>query len=265
MSTDLNINNQSSSENVLPSETIVPSESVLPSTPVLNIWQKRTEEASKLKKIVSQENDNHPRSDGKSGEGYHQLSDGKGGKGYHPKSDGKGGKGYHPRSDGKGGKGYHPRSDGKGGKGSRPRVDDENNLQTDSVKVPYVKREYKELSPEEKSLRDEKTKAFNLAQDHALKLCVDRCNPKVREDINNSISYEVDYRRTLVMDTTEDEIVVEVNENKHVYSLKRFLENRYFENKLRDEYSTILPAAWVRLFPGRDEGTFCISIQKRKV
>jgi len=126
---------------------------------------------------------------------------------------------------------------------------------------PFVR---KELSPEEKKLRDEKTMAFNLAQDTAIKKCVDRCNPKVRDDINGCLSYEVNYRRTLVMDITDDDIVVEVNGNKHLYSLKRFLENRYFQNKLRDEYTTVLPDAWIRLFPGRDEGTFCIGIQRRK-
>ena len=126
---------------------------------------------------------------------------------------------------------------------------------------PFVR---KEFSPEEKKLREEKTMAFNLAQDAAIKKCVDRCNPKVRDDINGCLSYEVNYKRTLVMDITDDDIVVEVNNNKHVYSLKRFLENRYFQNKLRDEYTSVLPDAWIRLFPGRDEGTFCIGIQRRK-
>lgn len=125
---------------------------------------------------------------------------------------------------------------------------------------PFVK---KEFSPEEKLLREEKTKAFNLAQEIAIKKCVDRCNPKVRDDINGCLSYEVNYRRTLVMDITDDDIVVDVDGNKHVYSLKRFLENRYFQNKLRDEYTSVLPEAWIR-FPGRDEGTFCIGIQRRK-
>lgn len=135
-----------------------------------------------------------------------------------------------------------------------------NNYQKEDSK-PFVR---KELSPEEKKLRDEKTMAFNLAQDTAIKKCVDRCNPKVRDDINGCLSYEVNYRRTLVMDITDDDIVVEVNGNKHVYSLKRFLENRYFQNKLRDEYTSVLPDACIRLFPGRDEGTFCIGIQRRK-
>jgi hypothetical protein len=61
----------------------------------------------------------------------------------------------------------------------------------------------------------------------------------------------------------DDNIIVEVGENVYEYSFKRFLENRYFQNKLRDEYSKILPEAWIRLFPGRDEGTFCIGIQRR--
>jgi len=247
-----NMNDQLSNESIVqvpPIEVVVhvpPSEDDVPlpqsevnvslppsevGVPVQNIWQKRAEEAAeKASKLVPQSDDNPQ-------EGKSPQSEGKGGKGSYPRSEGKGGKGSYPRSEGKGGKGSYPRSEGKGGK---------------------------ELSPEEQSLRDEKTKAFNIAQDIALKRCVDRCSPKIRDDINNCISYEVNYRRTLVMDIPDDEIVVEVNENNHVYSLKRFLENRYFENKLRDEYSTILPAAWIRLFAGRDEGTYCIGIQRRK-
>ena len=125
----------------------------------------------------------------------------------------------------------------------------------------YVK---KELSPEEKAVRDEKTKAFNLAQDAVIKMCVDRCSPKIREDIKSNLAYQVYYSRTLVMDVQDDNIVVEVDGNKHCYSLKRFLDNRFFQRKLRDEYATFLPDAWIRLFEGRDEGTYCIGVQKRK-
>jgi hypothetical protein len=204
--------------------------------PAQNVWKKRSEEASKIQKPIEP---NAPSVD--TGKGYGRgYGLGKGsGKGYN--NDGKGfgkGKGY---NDGKG-KGYN---DGKG-KGFR------------------IQREMKELTPEEKQLIDEKNKVLFLAQDIALKKCVDICNPKIREEINGSISYEMNYRRTLVMDISEDEIVVEVDDKKRVYSLIHFLRNKTFENKLRDEYIKILPDAWIRLSEGRDEGTYCIKIQKRK-
>jgi hypothetical protein len=196
------------------------------SKPVENIWNKRLEDVSKLQKQSKETNFLNVNSESETIVG---KGSGKGYKNY-GKGSGKGsGKGY-----GKGkGKGYQPR-------------------------------DIKDLSPEEKLFREEKTKAFNLAQDTAIKMCVDCCNSKVREEVNSSISYEMNYRRILVMDITEDDIVVDVEGNKHVYSLRRFLENRYFQNNVREEYVKLLPEAWIRFFVGRDEGTFCIGIQKKK-
>ena len=215
------------------------------SKPIQNVWKKRFENAIKSEKPASEESsflNVTSESDTITGKGS--------GKGYSKNY----GKGY-----GKG-KGYikntynedkeYTKNDGKGkGKGKGK---------------GYRQYEMKELTPEEKLYREEKTKAFNLAQDTAIKMCVDRCTSKVREDVNSSISYEMNYRRILVMDITEDDIVVDVDGNKHVYSLRRFLENRYFQNNVREEYAKLLPEAWIRLFAGRDEGTFCIGIQKKK-
>jgi hypothetical protein len=213
-------------------------------TPTSNVWQIRTHNM----KVNSQSTDTPIQEDNskKESDNIHGKGSGKGfgkgsGKGF-GKGSGKGfGKGF-GKGSGKGsGKGF--------GKGSET---DENT---------YVK---KVLSPEEEKQRNEKTEAFNQAQNIALKKCVDRCNQKDREKINDCLSYEVNYKRTLVMDITEDEIVISINDNTHVYSLKRFLENRYFQNKLREQYSEIIPAGWISLFPGREEGTHCIGIQKRK-
>lgn len=238
MENTININTeQSNAESVKPEQI---------KKPVQNIWKHRAEEASKLEKPVkvtqtipepTEMNTKKEYNKEYGGKGYNS---GKGGKGYNS------GKGY---NGGKGGKGYNGGKGYKGGKGGKG----------------YSK-DLTELSPEEKLIREQKTKAFNMAQDIAIKKCVDQCDLNICNEINNSISYEVNYRKILVMDITEDEIVVEVEENKHVYkhvySLKRFLDNHYFQNKLRNEYSKILPEAWIRLFPGRDEGTYCISIQR---
>jgi len=234
------------------------SKSIEPETnskPVQNVWKKRFDDASKVQKSSNEESSYL----NVSSEG--ETITGKGsGKGY-TKNYGKGsGKGY-GKGSGKGyGKGY-----GKGsGKGYDSDDKNESNGKGSGKGNSYKPKEFKEQTPEEKLYREEKANAFNLAQDIAIKMCVDRCNSKVREDVNSSISYEMNYRRILVMDITEDDIVVEVNGNKHVYSLRRFLENRYFQNNVRDEYVKLLPEAWIRLFPGRDEGTFCIGIQKKK-
>jgi hypothetical protein len=206
------------------------SEQVVQDNKVTNIWKQRAEDASKVEKIVL---DDVPivitKSDSNQDEKSTYYGKGKGKGMYQGKGMGKGkGKGY---GKGKGEKTYQP----------------------------------KEQTPEEKIFYENKSLAFDKAQNIAIKRCLDRCNLKIRDDVNNSISHEINYKRTLVMDITDDNIIVEVGEtNKYEFSFKRFLENRYFQNKLREEYSKILPEAWIRLFPGRDEGTFCIGIQKQK-
>jgi hypothetical protein len=194
---------------------------------VTNIWKQRAEDAFKVEKVVLDEpiNNTEPNSNINEKSTYHGK-----GKGMYQ------GKGM--------GKSY-----GKGkGKGDKT----------------Y---QFKEQTPEEKMFYENKSVAFDKAQNMAIKRCLDRCNLKIRDDVNNSISHEINYKRTLVMDIVDDNIIVEVGEtntNKYEFSFKRFLENRYFQNKLREEYSKILPEAWISLFPGRDEGTFCIGIQKQK-
>jgi hypothetical protein len=233
-------------------ESVVPMQEQV-KQPVQNIWKQRSNEASKqVKPVEESPSKQAEESPSKQAEETHtklESTEPNGGKGYsrgkgYSSGKGYGGKGYGGKGENSGkGKGYTG-GKGKGYTGGKGR-------------------DYSELSPEDKLIREQKTKAFNLAQDMAIKKCVDRCNPKVRNDINGSISYETNYRRTLVMDITEDDIVIDIEDTKHVYSFKRFLENRYFQNNLRDEYSKILPEAWIRLFPGKDERTFCIGIQRR--
>ena len=209
---------------------------------ITNIWKKRAEKLeaetkpeieSKLKPEIELGSETKPEIESEFKKPYGKGYSGKGGKG----------RGRGESFSGKGGKGRGEGFTGKGGKGSG---------------------EQKELSPESKVFYENKPEAFDKAQDIAIKRCVDRCNQKVREDVNNSIQHEINYRRILVMDINDDNIIVEVGENKYEYSFKRFLGNRYFQNKVRDEYLKILPDAWIRIFEGRDESTFCIGIQKRK-
>lgn len=146
---------------------------------------------------------------------------------------GKGGK------SGKGGKGGRSGKGGKGGRGGKGT---------------------KNFSPEEMVQYENKIKSFNSAQEQAINKCLQVCNLKLQETINNSIMYEVNYSKILKIDTFDDDIVID----DKVYSLKRFLDNKKFQYKLRDEYKKLLPDVWISLFPGRDENTYCIRVQKQK-
>jgi hypothetical protein len=230
MSININTNDETKPEIVLEIEqTVIPEKKV-----ITNIWKQRSEEAAKIVKPIEIKpevkqtlpTDKIPDSGGKGqGKGYKKYESNEGGKGK--------GKGYKKYESNEGGKGR-----GKGYKSTTQ-------------------------TPEEKLYYENKSIAFDKAQAIAIKKCVDRCNLKMRDDINNSISHELNYKRTLVIDITDDTIMVEVENNTYEYSFRRFLENRHFQNNLREEYSKILPQAWVN-FRWRDEGTFCIGIQKHK-
>lgn len=223
--------NDNTNEEIKPDIVLEIEQPIIPEKKVItNIWKQRSEEAAKIAKPIEIKPDlkQTPSTDNNGGKGYKTFETKEGGKG---KGRGKGYKNYESKEGGKGrGKGY------------------KSTTQT----------------PDEKLFYENKAVAFDKAQNIAIRKCIDRCNLKMRDDINNSILHEINYKRTLVMDITDDNIMVEVENNKYEYSFRRFLENRHFQDNLREEYSKILPQAWVNLFRGRDEGTFCIGIQKRK-
>ena len=51
-----------------------------------------------------------------------------------------------------------------------------------------------------------------------------------------------------------------------MFSLKRFLDNKKFQYKLREESDKLFPGAWVSLYKqlGNDEGIYCLRFQKRQ-
>jgi acetolactate synthase small subunit len=131
----------------------------------------------------------------------------------------------------------------------------------------YPKKEFKPRrnAEEEETSRLRYAKAFNMAQEQLVNKCVSACSSKARDDINSSITYVVNYRRTFVVDISEDDIVVEVDGETYAFSSVRFMGNFKFQNIVRQRYEKILPDAWINFFPGRDEGTYCIGVQRRIV
>ena len=126
------------------------------------------------------------------------------------------------------------------------------------------------MTPEEKLYRECKNKAFEIAQNQVISECTGTLSSKLREEINTGLQYTINYRRTLVVRYDNDSVVAEVEGEKDVegekfeYSRIRFLENKHFQNNVREKFEKLVPLAWVRFFPGRDENTFCIGLQKRR-
>jgi hypothetical protein len=109
-------------------------------------------------------------------------------------------------------------------------------------------------------------KAFGVAQDIVLKDCLKPFATKdVCEDINMQFQHVINYRRTFVIECKEedDDIVIDADDSKYQFSKARFVENRYFQNKLRDEINILIPNAWVSIFPGRVPNTLCIGLKQR--
>ena len=109
-------------------------------------------------------------------------------------------------------------------------------------------------------------KAFGVAQDIVLKDCLKPFATKaVCEDINMQFQHVINYRRTFVIECKEedDDIVIDEDDSKYQFSKARFVENRYFQNKLRDEINILIPNAWVSIFPGRVPNTLCIGLKQR--
>ena len=132
-------------------------------------------------------------------------------------------------------------------------------------KKPYVQRStYKQPTPEEAAYRVRKAKAFDLAQESVSTECMNLFNRKVVDETNNGLQYIINYRRTLILKYDTDAICVEVEGETFEYSRTRFLENRHFQNNIRAKCEQKISDAWLRFFPGRDEGSYCIGIQKRR-
>jgi len=133
-------------------------------------------------------------------------------------------------------------------------------------KPKSTKPAYKPKEPTEDQLaaRERKNKALIQAQNQLIAECVGQLHPKARDDINNSMPYIINYRRTLVVKFDSDSVVSEVDGEKFEFSRTRFFENRIFQDKVREKYETLIPMAWIRFFPGRDENSYCMGVMKRR-
>jgi hypothetical protein len=135
---------------------------------------------------------------------------------------------------------------------------------TSASKKSYVSKPvYKSPSAEDIAYRARKGIAFDTAQNTVIAECINVFKGKPTDDINTGLQHIKDYRRTLIVRYDSDDVCVEVEDEKFVFSRTQFLMNRFFQNKVRDLTNELVPDAWIRFFPGRDEGTFCMGVQKR--
>lgn len=149
---------------------------------------------------------------------------------------------------------------------SKPKTETKTETETESKPKSSGKPAYKPKQPSEEEIarRELKNKALIKAQDQLIAECVGQLSHKTRDDINNSLPFIINYRRTVVVKFDDDAIVADVDGEKFEFSRTRFFENRIFQDKVREEFDSLIPMAWIRFFPGRDENTYCMGIMKRR-
>ena len=119
-------------------------------------------------------------------------------------------------------------------------------------------------SAQDFAYRESKRKAFKIAQDIVIEECVKLFKGKTADDINTGLQYMTSYKRTVFLKFESDIVCVDVDGEKFEFSRIQFLGNRYFQKNVRDLTDVLIPDAWLRFFPGREEGTYCIGVYKRK-
>jgi hypothetical protein len=121
----------------------------------------------------------------------------------------------------------------------------------------------KNKSSEDYAYRGRRRKALDDAQNIVVAECVDLLKEK-KDEINTEIEFTMDYRRKYTLWCTSDDVCVEVEGEKFVFSRFQYLENRYFQRKVRERADALIPSAWINFSPRRDSNCCCIYVQKRK-
>lgn len=119
-----------------------------------------------------------------------------------------------------------------------------------------------EPTEEQKAARALKGQALEQARNQMIEECVQLIPKKDINSINTGIQYVVNFYKTLVLDISDDALVVDTEGEKFQFSRIRFLEDRTFQYKARERFAQFLPEAWVKFFHGRNEGTFCIGLAR---
>jgi hypothetical protein len=132
---------------------------------------------------------------------------------------------------------------------------------TEPKKV-YVKN-FNNKSAEDFAYRERRRKALDDAQNVVVAECVDLLNGK-RNEINTEIEFTKDYHRKYTLWCASDDVCVDIEGEKFVFSRFQYLENRYFQRKVRERVVALIPDAWINFSPRRDSGCCCIYVQKRK-
>lgn len=120
-----------------------------------------------------------------------------------------------------------------------------------------------ELTEEQKATRLRKNQALETARKQMIESCAALIPKKDIASISAGFQYEIGFRKTLVLDVSDDAIMVTNGGEQYQFSKIQFLEDRTFQYKVRERFEQFLPEVWVKFFHGRKEGTFCLALARR--
>ena len=133
------------------------------------------------------------------------------------------------------------------------------------VKTYDIRNTNIKLINNKKTFDETKMEPLKKAQEVLLEECKILCSDELIEKINTQIRYITNFKKTLVLDISDDTIIVSSEGKEYQFSKLRFLENKkHFQQYLREHYKSIFPNTTLQFFKGRDEGTFCIKIIKNQ-
>jgi len=99
---------------------------------------------------------------------------------------------------------------------------------------------------------------IDIAQDNLIKELKAQFMPK-KNYIETGLAHQVNFSHTTVINTS-GVTTVDFPGNPYDFSKERFYENRHFQDRVRDAFSTIFPNGWLVFFKGRNANTYCIKI-----
>ena len=103
--------------------------------------------------------------------------------------------------------------------------------------------------------------SIDVAQDNIIKELKAQFMTK-KNFIDTGLAHQVNFSCVTVVNVSG---LVTFNVGGHPadFNKERFFENKKFQNRVRDAFSTVFPNGWLVFFKGREAGTYCIKIVPR--
>ncbi len=130
---------------------------------------------------------------------------------------------------------------------------------------PELKQEPKQLSKQEDWTKVKTKKKSNhntdAVQDELINEIKTLLMPK-KKFIDTGLAHQVNFSYVTVVNVS-GLVTLYIDGYAADFKKERFFENKAFQNKVRNTFSSIFPNGWLVFFKGRETGTYCVKIVPR--